>query len=107
MQHVQFKHSEDHEFDHLNANKDQQLKAGYDTVPPPVLKPLSLPPSDEHQEEYTESINEDVLKVIKQQYQTYARLSKDQSHDRIPGPFPLDANQPPPKLPAKKKSLPI
>jgi len=105
MHHVQFKRPEeqsDYGFDHLNMKKDQR-KTGYDTVPPPVRKSPS-PLNDEDQEEYIEPIDQDVLKEIKEEHQTYDQL---QTHDYIPGPPSSNANQAPPKLPAKKKSFPV
>ena len=109
MHHVQFKCPEEQSDDGLVVKKDQQKKmsnTGYDTVPPPVLKSPS-PLSDDDQEEYIEPIDEEILKGIKGEHQTYDRLSKDQTHDRIPGPPPPNTNQTPPKLPMKKKSFPV
>ena len=105
MHHMQFKRPEDQSdygFDHLNAKKYQR-KTGYDTVPPPVRKSPS-PKSDEDQEEYIEPIDQEVLKGIMEEHQTYDQL---QTHDHIPGPPSTNANQAPPKLPTKKKSFPV
>jgi len=111
MQHVQYARAEeqsDYGFDHLVVKKEQKFeKKGYDTVPPPKLKSPS-PLGDDDQEEYIEPIDEEILKEIKGEQQTYDRLlaGKDQTHDRIPGPPSASGGQAPPKLPAKKRSFP-